>query len=63
MSDTHEIPVFWIETKDDETTVLSVGEKEVASLNHDEHGFAGMQAAEKMFRKIAFAVGAKVKEL
>lgn len=62
MSDTHEIPVFWVERRDDEDVLLSVGEKEVARLDHDTHGFAGMRSGENMFRKIAFAVGAQVKE-
>lgn len=50
---------FWIESKDDEHIELFVGEKSIASFNHDEHGWVGMSAAEKMFEKIAKAVGAK----
>lgn len=63
MSDTHELPIFWIKRKDDENVELFVGTRSVASLNHDEHGRAGMKLAEEMFRKIAYAVDAKVREL
>lgn len=55
------VPKFWIEhpDQDEEQIELFVGEKSIATLNHDEHGWSGMQAAEKLFEKIAKAVGAK----
>jgi hypothetical protein len=55
-------PVFWIKGSDDENLELGVDRKIVAQLNHEEHGRAGMQQAEDMFRRIAFAIGAKVQE-
>lgn len=56
------VSIFWIERKDDETVKLFVGENPVGALNHDTHGWQGMQDAEKMFRAIAKAVGAEVRE-
>lgn len=54
------MPKFWIEhpDNDEEREEFFVGEKLVASFNHDEHGWNGMRDAGEMFQKIAKAVGA-----
>lgn len=48
---------FWIEQSDEEHIKLFVGEKSIASFNHDEHGWSGMKNAEEIFEKVAKAVG------
>lgn len=41
---------------------LYVDEKIVGRTSHDEHGWAGMESARDMFKKIAVAVGAELIE-
>lgn len=55
------VPKFWIENPDgdEEREEFFVGEKSIATFNHDEHGWQGMRDAGRMFENIAEAVGAK----
>jgi len=53
---------FWIERKDDEHMELFVGDKSVGSFNHDEDGWGGMTKAERLFEKVATAVGAALEQ-
>lgn len=50
-------PKFWIEVTGDEKMELFVGEKSIATFDHDEHGFAATFVAAKMFEQVAAAVG------
>jgi hypothetical protein len=53
------VPKFWVEKTDDESVEFFVGETPVASFDHDQHGWSGIREAERMFEKVAKAVGAK----
>lgn len=47
---------------DDERLTILVNGDEVGSVNHDQHGWAGMEAAEKLARRIAAKLGIEVEE-
>lgn len=47
---------------DDEHLDIEVNGNVVASANHDEHGWSGMDAVEKTARAIAEAAGISVEE-
>lgn len=55
--------VLTLDSPDDETLIISVGGVEVATVNHDEHGWAGMDAArtvaEGVHRALLAALRAK----
>lgn len=51
-----------IERPDDETIEVYVGDELVASANHDEHGWSGMDAVERATLAVARACGASVGE-
>lgn len=55
------VPAFQIVRRGGELE-LFVGARPVAMLSRDEHGLTATRSAEEMFRKIAFAVGAEVRE-
>lgn len=62
MADTHELPIFWISKPDDETLELFLRDRSMGTFNHDEHGWAGMEAAEALFRNIASELGVTVQD-
>lgn len=51
-----------IERPDDETMEVHVNGEVVASANHDEHGWSGMDAVERAALAVARACGASVGE-
>lgn len=55
---------FWIENPDgdEEQVEFYVGEKLVATFDHDTHGWSGMRDAEKLFKNVAQALGAKFEQ-
>jgi phage pi2 protein 07 len=53
---------FTIRETDPETRVILIDGDEVATLSHDDHGWAGMDMAESLVRKIAGKIGATVEE-
>jgi hypothetical protein len=53
------VTIRWI---NDETVEVDVNGVEVASVNHDEHGWAGMGAVLDTARKMAKALGVEVRE-
>lgn len=52
------IPKFSVESPDDEVLELFIGEKKVGTLNHEDHGWAGMEAGLDLFKEIAETLGA-----
>ncbi len=51
-----------IENPDDQTLIISVGGVEVATANHDEHGWAGMEAVQETAEAVHRALLAAFKE-
>lgn len=47
---------------DDETVVIEINGEEVASANHDEHGWSGMDAVVKTAVAVAEAAGLDIHE-
>lgn len=60
MSDTHELPIFWIERRNGHVGMF-VGARPVGTVNSDKN-LERAKMAEEMFRKIASAIGAKMRE-
>ncbi|MEU0078626.1 hypothetical protein ABZY58_12070 [Micromonospora tulbaghiae] len=54
------LPAVTIERPDDERIEVHVNGREVATANHDEHGWSGMDAVEKTALAVARAFGAVV---
>lgn len=54
---------FSIYRQDDEKLEFFVGDKKVGSVNHDGHGWVGMDAAEQLFFAIAAKLDAEVHEI
>jgi len=48
---------------DGESLVIRVNEDEVYEVNHDEHGWAGMEAVETVVKEIADTFDIRVVEL
>lgn len=54
---------IYIERPDDETVLIRVGEEEIACVNHDVHGWAGMNAVENVVRELADTFGLPLYDL
>ncbi|MEV5211392.1 hypothetical protein AB0K35_28350 [Micromonospora sp. NPDC053740] len=54
------LPAVTVERPDDETVEIHVNGQVVASANHDEHGWSGMDAVEKTALAVVRAFGAAV---
>jgi hypothetical protein len=50
-------PTFIIKIIDDESENFYIGDTYITSANHDDHGWAGMESLEVMFKKIADTLG------
>lgn len=48
--------------RDDETISIRIGRRTVASANHDEHGWAGIELIENMAKEVGIALGLPVVE-
>lgn len=57
-----QITKFIIREDDPETFTFIIGDKEVSTVNHDEHGWTGIEAAKEMFREAAKILGCDVIE-
>ncbi len=48
--------------RDDESVSIRIGTRTVASANHDEHGWAGIELVERMAREVGIALNVPVVE-
>lgn len=51
---------FVIRHIDDEAFDIECNKQDVGSFNHDQHGWSGMEAAERLVQRIASVTGATV---
>lgn len=47
---------IYFDSLDDETLEVWVDDEMIGSVNHDQHGWAGMEAVETLVKELAFAL-------